>query len=118
MLRPVAPSGLGHPMSTSSTSPGSRCARSIAWRSAWPPMVAPCVMLNAPFQLLHSGVRAVETMTASGMPSTLAAFVRFGIHSAHEREMTALADLVVLDLSFALAGPFASTMLGDYGAEI
>jgi formyl-CoA transferase/CoA:oxalate CoA-transferase len=31
---------------------------------------------------------------------------------------TALDDLVVLDLSHALAGPFASTMLGDYGAEI
>jgi crotonobetainyl-CoA:carnitine CoA-transferase CaiB-like acyl-CoA transferase len=30
----------------------------------------------------------------------------------------ALADLVVLDLSHALAGPFASTMLGDYGAAI
>ena len=30
----------------------------------------------------------------------------------------ALADLVVLDLSHALAGPFAATMLGDYGAEI
>jgi crotonobetainyl-CoA:carnitine CoA-transferase CaiB-like acyl-CoA transferase len=32
--------------------------------------------------------------------------------------MMALDDLVVLDLSHALAGPFASTMLGDYGAEI
>jgi formyl-CoA transferase/CoA:oxalate CoA-transferase len=32
--------------------------------------------------------------------------------------MPALGDLVVLDLSHALAGPFASTMLGDYGAEI
>jgi len=32
--------------------------------------------------------------------------------------MNALDDLVVLDLSHALAGPFASTMLGDYGAEI
>jgi crotonobetainyl-CoA:carnitine CoA-transferase CaiB-like acyl-CoA transferase len=32
--------------------------------------------------------------------------------------MLALDDLVVLDLSHALAGPFASTMLGDYGAEI
>lgn len=31
---------------------------------------------------------------------------------------TALGNLVVLDLSHALAGPFASTMLGDYGAEI
>src|SRR5215831_9164827 len=30
----------------------------------------------------------------------------------------ALADLVVLDLSHALAGPFASTMLADYGAEV
>ena len=30
----------------------------------------------------------------------------------------ALADLVVLDLSHALAGPFAATMLADYGAEI
>ena len=30
----------------------------------------------------------------------------------------ALSDVVVLDLSHALAGPFASTMLGDYGAEI
>ena len=30
----------------------------------------------------------------------------------------ALDDVVVLDLSHALAGPFASTMLGDYGAEI
>jgi hypothetical protein len=34
---------------------------------------------------LHSGVRAVDTMTASGMPSTLAAFAHFGIHSGHER---------------------------------
>ena len=32
--------------------------------------------------------------------------------------MQALGDLVVLDLSHALAGPFASTMLGDYGAEV
>ncbi len=30
----------------------------------------------------------------------------------------ALDDVVVLDLSHALAGPFASTMLGDFGAEV
>jgi hypothetical protein len=37
-------------------------------------------MLNAPRQLLQSGVRAVETMTASGMTVTLTAFADFGIH--------------------------------------
>ena len=63
-------------------------------------------MLNAPRQLLHSGVLAVDTMTASGM---------IGHHIAL---MPALDDVTVLDLSHALAGPFASTMLGDYGAEI
>ena len=30
----------------------------------------------------------------------------------------ALADITVLDLSHALAGPFTSTMLGDYGADV
>jgi len=30
----------------------------------------------------------------------------------------ALADLTIIDLSHALAGPFASTMLADYGAEV
>src|SRR6185436_15870783 len=29
-----------------------------------------------------------------------------------------LDDITVLDLSHALAGPFASTMLGDYGATV
>ena len=32
--------------------------------------------------------------------------------------MQALENVTVLDLSHALAGPFASTMLGDYGAEV
>src|SRR5256714_8363911 len=32
--------------------------------------------------------------------------------------MLALDDVTILDLSHALAGPFASTMLGDYGADI
>lgn len=45
------------------------------------------------------------------------------IGPAHEKEpreaMTmALDDVTVLDLSHALAGPFASTMLGDFGARV
>src|SRR5436190_4244395 len=32
--------------------------------------------------------------------------------------MQALDDVTVLDLSHALAGPFASTMLGDFGADV
>jgi formyl-CoA transferase/succinyl-CoA--D-citramalate CoA-transferase len=32
--------------------------------------------------------------------------------------MLALDDVTVLDLSHALAGPFASTLLGDYGADV
>ena len=32
--------------------------------------------------------------------------------------MRALDDVTVLDLSHALAGPFGSTMLADYGAEV
>ena len=64
MLAPVAPSGLAQPMSTSSTSAPSMPARSTAARTACPPSVAPWVMLKAPFQLLASGVRAVETITA------------------------------------------------------
>src|SRR5437867_6284698 len=99
MLRPVAPSGFAHPMITSSTSPGSSVARSIAWRSAWPPIVAPWVMLKAPRQLLQSGVRAVETITASGIRP----FYNLTL-------MLALGDITVLDLSHALAGPFASTL--------
>jgi len=35
-----------------------------------------------------------------------------------ETPMLALDDITVLDLSHALAGPFASTLLGDYGADI
>jgi hypothetical protein len=46
---------------------GSSFARAIACATAWPPIVAPCVMLNAPRQLLARPVRAVETMTASVM---------------------------------------------------
>src|SRR5574337_2162620 len=42
-------------------------ARAIACCTAWPPSVAPWVMLNEPFQLLASGVRAVETITAAVM---------------------------------------------------
>src|SRR5581483_4503168 len=110
MLRPVAPSGFAQPMITSSISAGSTPARAMACCSAWPPRSAPCVMLKAPRQLLQSGVRAVETITASGML----------LNTVYNQRLmaTALDDVLVLDLSHALAGPFASTMLGDYGAEI
>ena len=64
-------------------------------------------MLNAPRQLLPSGVRAVDTMTASAMNPFY-----------NLTRMFALDDITILDLSHALAGPFASTMLGDYGAEV
>src|SRR2546429_7584137 len=65
MFQPVAPSGLAQPMITSSTSSASSFARSSAACTTWPPIFAPCVLLSAPFQLLQSGVRAVETITAS-----------------------------------------------------
>src|SRR6185295_10924426 len=65
MFQPVAPSGLAQPMITSSTSSASSFARSSAACTTWPPIFAPCVMLRAPRQLLHNGVRAVETITAS-----------------------------------------------------
>src|SRR5690349_5309910 len=65
MLKPVAPSGLAQPMSTSSTAAGSSFARSMACLTTCAPSVAPCVRLKAPRQDFASGVRAVETMTAS-----------------------------------------------------
>src|SRR2546422_7042783 len=52
-------------MITSSSSRASSPARPIACFTTWPPILAPWVMLRAPRQLLQSGVRAVETMTAS-----------------------------------------------------
>src|SRR5258707_4267493 len=67
MLPPVVPSGHAQPMRTSSTSAGSRRARSTAARTACAPSVAPCVRLSAPRQDFARPVRAVETMTASVM---------------------------------------------------
>ncbi len=69
IFQPVAPSGLAQPISTSSTSPGCSPARSIACLTTWPPIVAPCVLFNAPRNDLASPVRAVETITASAMGS-------------------------------------------------
>src|SRR5438105_2022524 len=67
MFQPVAPSGLAQPMITSSTSSASTFARSSAACTTWPPIFAPWVILSAPFQLLQSGVLAVETITASAI---------------------------------------------------
>src|SRR5678815_3390197 len=76
MFQPVAPSGLAQPMITSSTSSASTFARSSAACTTCPPILAPCVLLRAPFQLLQRGVRAVETITASVIepPSFLGEF--------------------------------------------
>src|SRR3982751_704699 len=70
MLAPVAPSGFAHPMRTSSTSPGSMPARCTACLTAWPPSVAPCVMLKAHFQLLArgAGTTLVECLAFGGEP--------------------------------------------------
>src|SRR5438477_8644983 len=73
MFQPVAPSGLAQPMITSSISSASTLARSSAACTTWPPIFAPWVMLSAPRQLLQSGVRAVDTITAS-MASLLSSF--------------------------------------------
>jgi len=65
MSQPVAPSGLAQPRITSSIASGSMPARATAWRTTWPAMVAPWVLLSAPRQDLARAVRAVETMATS-----------------------------------------------------
>jgi hypothetical protein len=55
----------------SSMSAGSRPERSTAAFTAKAASVAPEVMLNSPRCALVSGVRAVETMTASRMTMSL-----------------------------------------------
>src|SRR5712692_2017167 len=72
---PVARSGMAQPITTSSTSPGSTPARSTACLTTWPPSTAPWVMLKAPRNALPIGVRAVETITASGMLGSFAPFL-------------------------------------------
>src|SRR5262249_20788144 len=67
MFCPVAPSGSAQPKMTSSTSEGSTPARLTASFTTCPPSVAPWVLLKAPRYALPIPVRAVETMTASGM---------------------------------------------------
>src|SRR5687768_15266788 len=95
MFQPVAPSGLAQPMITSSTSSASTLARSRAACTTCPPILAPCVWLSAPRQLLHSGVLAVETITASFIefPSFLGQFYE-------ERRRLPLRPLVALLESF------------------
>src|SRR5436190_6707995 len=80
ILLPVAFSGVAQPSITSSTSPGSIPARSTACFTTSPPRVAPCVMLKAPRNALPIGVRAVETMTASGI--TRSSFVSARPHES------------------------------------
>ena len=67
---------------------------------------------------LGDGLRAVTQQRGqtadSGFRLELSSF---RLHDFRLR-MRALDDLTVLDLSHALAGPFASTMLADYGADV
>src|SRR5687767_6668125 len=94
MFHPVAPSGLAQPMITSSTSSASTLARSRAACTTCPPIFAPCVWLSAPRQLLHSGVLAVETITASTIefPSFLRQFHEEG------RRLPLVALIALLEL--------------------
>src|ERR1035437_6675168 len=63
--RPEAHCCSAQPRITSSTSAGSMPARLTACSIACPARVAPCVMLKLPRHDLPSGVRAVDTITAS-----------------------------------------------------
>src|SRR5688572_25788963 len=95
MFQPVAPSGLAQPMITSSTSAASTLARSSAACTTCPPIFAPCVWLSAPRQLLHSGVRAVETMTAS-LDELFIEFPSFLGELDEERRRLPLISLIAL----------------------
>ncbi len=65
MFSPVAPSGVAQPISTSSTSPASMPARSIAAFTATPAHRGAVGHVQRALQDLARPVRAVETMTAS-----------------------------------------------------
>src|SRR5215218_1440308 len=67
VLEPWLPCCSAAPMTTSSTSAGSRPARPTAWAMAWPPSAWAWVSLKAPRYARPIGVRAVETMTAERM---------------------------------------------------
>src|ERR1700676_4417410 len=58
-------------MTTSSTSAGSTLARLTAFAMTCPAIVAPWVWLNAPRNARPIGVRAAETIAASGMGQLL-----------------------------------------------
>src|ERR1700756_5384709 len=66
----VVPCCMAHPMTTSSTSPGSTLARLTASPMTCPAIVGPSVLFSAPRKAFPIGVRAVETITASVMLSS------------------------------------------------
>src|SRR5262249_3568671 len=66
----VVPCCMAHPMTTSSTSPGSTLARLTASPITCPAIVGPSVLFSAPRYTFPIGVRAVETITASVMLSS------------------------------------------------
>src|SRR5947207_13193863 len=94
MLFPCAPSGIAHPMITSSTSVGSSPgARRKASLTAAPAMSSGYVVLSVPRGALPTAVRAPETITASFIVISLLVSERF---ACREQRLNPLHGLLIV----------------------